>query len=541
MATQSPLIPDTEPQPPEPARPLTAAPANRRGMAASIGRNTIFGIGSNIAQIGTRLFTVPIVIAHLGLDGYGIWAIIMTTAGYMRFGSVGIKSAFQKYVAEATGSGDYEKANRLLSTGSVLMLVLSVAGLVPTAIFSRTLASAAGVPAQFLSAVAGAITLLAFIMMLSNAGAGYEAVVMGGHRIDLTRRFNMIFTVLEAIAIVIFLHFGYGLFTMAAIMAVSEVGYVICCYFAAHRVLPVVHIHVKYFTPGVIRELVTYAGSYQLVNVLEVVYAAILPVTVLKFFGAEAAGIYAIATRLSTAALLPQESVLLPLLSGGSMIYGSGSGENMRLLLSKAFKVVVALSLLPLAFIASFSRPIVLAWTGQVDSTLDVAMWLICIAGLFKAVAVLELVLYRISGKAFIDNVRQVLRIAILLGLSAFGAQLGFQGILAGLVGLELFGMVLMFFAITHTFQGFSLKLVLPDFLRIGAATLLIVGAGWLASNIPLPWVHSARLLSTARLGVISLACALCALPALYFTQSISRAEFGALKDSFLKKAYAGG
>jgi O-antigen/teichoic acid export membrane protein len=539
VPTQSPIAPETEPQPPEPARPLGAAPSSRRGLAASIGRNTIFGIGSNIAQIGTRLFTVPIVIAHLGLDGYGIWAIVMTTAGYMRFGSVGIKSAFQKYVAEATGSGDYEKANRLLSTGSLLMLGLSIAGLVPTAIFSRNLAAYAGVPAGFLSAVAGAITLLAFIMMLSNAGAGYEAIVMGGHRIDLTRRFNMVFTVLEAIAIIIFLHFGFGLFTMAAIMAASEVGYVTCCYLAAHRVLPMVRIRVQYFTPGVIRELITYAGSYQLVNVLEVVYAAILPVTVLKFFGADAAGIYAIATRLSTAALLPQESVLLPLLSGGSMIYGSGSGENMRLLLAKAFKAVVALSLLPLAFIATFSGLLVFAWTGENASTLNVAMWLICIAGLFKAVAVLELVLYRISGKAFVDNLRQVSRIVILLGLSMFGARLGFTGILSGLVVLELFGMLLMFVAITRTFAGFGLRLLLPDLLKIAASAMIIMAAGWTASKLPIPWHGSERLLATLHLGVISLACAVSALPAFYLTRAISTAEFAAIKDSFLKRAHA--
>ena len=54
-----------------------------------IGRNTMFGIVAGLAQVGTRLITVlRIAIAHLGLDGYGIWSIIMTTAAYMRFGSV---------------------------------------------------------------------------------------------------------------------------------------------------------------------------------------------------------------------------------------------------------------------------------------------------------------------------------------------------------------------------------------------------------------------------------------------------------------------
>src|ERR1039457_6471793 len=105
-----------------------------QSLARSVGRSTVFGIVANVVQVLTRLVTVPIVIHHLGLGGYGIWNVVMMTATYMRFGSVGVKTAFQKYVAEATGNGDYEKANELLSTGTAIMLVLSVAGLIPVAL-----------------------------------------------------------------------------------------------------------------------------------------------------------------------------------------------------------------------------------------------------------------------------------------------------------------------------------------------------------------------------------------------------------------------
>src|SRR5215470_14452557 len=119
------------------SNPINNTSVPHRGLAASIGKNTVFGILSNVTQVGTRLVTVPIVIHHLGLGGYGIWNIIMMTATYMRFGSVGVKTAFQKYVAEATGNGDFERANRLLSTGCAVMLVLSVGGLIPIAFFSH--------------------------------------------------------------------------------------------------------------------------------------------------------------------------------------------------------------------------------------------------------------------------------------------------------------------------------------------------------------------------------------------------------------------
>src|SRR5262245_65166732 len=107
---------------------ILIAPQN---LAATVGKNTLFGIFCNLSQVATRLVTVPIVIHHLGLDGYGIWNIIMVTATYMRFGTVGVKCAFQKYVAEATGNGDYDRASRLLSTGCLIMLLVSVFALVP--------------------------------------------------------------------------------------------------------------------------------------------------------------------------------------------------------------------------------------------------------------------------------------------------------------------------------------------------------------------------------------------------------------------------
>src|SRR6266852_3284031 len=99
--------------------PTSTAMSPDRQLAATIGKNTIFGIVASGVQIGTRLVSVPVVIHYLGLGGYGIWSIIMVTAAYMRFGTAGIKSAFQKYVAEATGNGDFEKANKLVSTGSI--------------------------------------------------------------------------------------------------------------------------------------------------------------------------------------------------------------------------------------------------------------------------------------------------------------------------------------------------------------------------------------------------------------------------------------
>ena len=510
-----------------------SAPHGEQDVAVSIGRSTLFGVIARVAQVTTRLVTVPIVIAHLGLGGYGIWAILMTAAAYMRFGSIGIKSAFQKYVAEATGNGNFERTNELLSTGTAAMFCLSVVGLIPISLFSRSLAELGGVPPQFLKAAASSISVLAVIMLLSNVGAAYEAIVMGGHRIDLARRFTTFFTIAEAIAIVILLHLGLGLFAMACTMALSEVGFVGCCYAASRKVLPQVRLSRKYITSSVLPELARYAGSYQVVNILEVIFGAIIPIALLRVFGANTAGLYALGYRLQSSAQMLSEAVLLPILSSGAKIFSSGSIREMSLVIAKAFKATLCLALLPLGFLAAFGSVIVFAWTGEASPDLRITLWLLCLAGFFSAFSVMALVLYRVSGKALLDNIRQVLRLVMLFLIASFAKRLGFYGVLGGVALTEFCGMLFMFFAVSRTFQGFSIKVLANDGWRVILASILIFGVGEIVSHIPLPGVANSRIEALLRLGVASFGCLLAAWPALTSTRAITSKEWNAVLGAF--------
>jgi O-antigen/teichoic acid export membrane protein len=468
---------------------------------------------------------VPVVIYHLGLGGYGIWSLVMASAGYMRFGSAGLKSAFQKYVAEATGNGDFETANKLLSTGSISMLALSLAGLVPVAIYSQKLARASGIPPEFLSAAAGAITLLALIMVIANFGAAFEAIVMGAHRIDLTRTFNMVTTTAEAVAIITLLHFGRGLFAMAITMAISELVYVSCCFVASRRIVPEIQIRMAHFTSRVFRELIRFAGSYQLVNVLEVLYVMFLPVTILKFFGADIAGVYAVATRLVTAVLMGQDALILPLLSGGTLIFASGSAARLVRFFGKSFKITVAVTLVPLAFVGAFGTLLVLAWTGQTGPQFGVAIWLTCLSSFFNCISRLQLILYRASGNALHDNVRQAFRLGVLAVLATFGRTIGFYGVLLGLAVAELIGVVYMFSAMTSVLSFFSPRKLIPDAMRLAAATAVMITVSVAAAMVPTPWNLNERTMALVKLAVVTLAYLVAFWPAAAVTKSMSIEE----------------
>jgi O-antigen/teichoic acid export membrane protein len=531
------LPPETEAQATQAAQ---AAEDNfsEKNLAASIGKNTFFGVIAKIVQIGTRLVTIPIVIAHLGLGGYGIWAIIMTAGAYMRFGSVGIKSAFQKYVAEATGNKNYESANRLLSTGTAAMAILSVCGLIPIAFFSRKLAHLAGVPPEFLTSAAGAISMLAVVMMTANVGASFEAIVMGAHRIDIARKFSTLFAVLEAIAIVIVLHFGLGLFAMATIMGLSELAFIGCCYVTARKIAPQIHVARRYVSKAVLPELFRYAGSYQMVNMLEIVYGAIVPIALLRVFGADAAGTFAIAGRLQGSAAMLPDSLLPSILSGGARVYASSSVEEMRRLIDKATKVTMAVTIFPLSFIAVFGPAILYVWTGTTNPSYQIALTIMGLTAFFGCLSLLGLVLYRVSGRALLDNIRQVLRIVSVLSVGLFAKHLGFAGVLGGLALSEFIGMVFMGYAMATTFKGFRIKDVLVDFARMATAATMTLAVGVLTSRLPVPQLVNPRLSAALHLTLACVGCLVAIWPALYLTGSVTAGERRMLIDMLVPRRF---
>jgi O-antigen/teichoic acid export membrane protein len=216
--------------------------------------------------------------------------------------------------------------------------------------------------------------MLAVIMMTANVGSAYEAIVMGAHRIDLPRKFTTIFTVAEAVAIIILLYMGFGLFAMATVMGISELGLIACCYFAARRIVPQIHLQARYVTRSVIPELIRYAGSYQIVNLLEIAYGAIAPIAVLRVFGAETAGVFAIVGRLQGSSAMFPDAMMLPILSSGAKVFASGSINEMRRLIAKAVKVMLAITMFPLSFTAVFGTQILYAWKGTTSPSYPLAL-----------------------------------------------------------------------------------------------------------------------------------------------------------------------
>ena len=489
---------------------------------------------ANLVRMGTRLVLVSIFIAHLGLGGYGIWATLMVIAGYLRFGSGAVKACFQKYVAEAYANGDFERANQLVTTGTAIFVAMSAAVLVPVAVFPRFLAHLVGIPPQYMSASATAITLIAISYLLSSAMGVFESAVLGVHRVDLMQYFNVAFMILDLVFYVIVLRLGYGLAALALGMAIGEFGYASCGLLVARRVVPEISLRPKYLTTKVIRELVRFTGSYQLQNLLEMFYVGVVPIVLLREMGAGAAGVFAICDRLTRFATMGLEASFVPLLSGSTTIFSLGSPARMRAFLSKAFKMSLVATMLPLALASAFGPAAVLAWTGQASGLFRLGISIVACAAFFRSLSKVGMVLYRSTGGASLDIAAELLRILILLLVVILGRHWGFYGALSGLALAELAGMVFMLEALFRRLRCFGMRRLVGEIAHLSISVVALVAIAEVIAHVPLPFRTESRVFVAVELCVISSITLALIWPAFIVTNYFSRQERDHILDTLL-------
>jgi len=508
-------------------------------VAGSVSKGTLSGVFANLIRFGTRLVLVPVLISHLGLGGYGIWATLLVIASYLRFGSAGIKTCFQKYVAEAYATGNFDLVNQLLTTGTAIFVGISGLFLIPAAFFAPVLARWIGIPQQYVSSSSAAIMLLAIGYLVSNAMAAFESAVLGAHRVYLMQYASVALMFFELGWSIVILHWGYGITTLALGMAIGETVYAFAGLIVAKRVTPQILLQRKYLAKSVLGELVRFTGSYQLLNIMEIFYFSVVPILLLRELGPIAAGVFALCDRVTRFATIGLEASLVPLLSGSTTVFAAGSPTRMRAFLAKTFKLSLVTTLLPLAVVSAFGPSALLAWTGQRNDLFRLGIFLVALSALFRSLSKVGMVLYRSTGAASMDSGAQLLRIVTLSIVVILSWYWGFYGAISGLVLAELAGMIFMLNAVFRRVGCFSLGRLLSEAAHLSISVIAIVAVGEAVKRIPLPFANGSRQFALVQLGFISLVSLSLVWPSFVLTQYFSPKERTQLLEMLLLRRRA--
>ena len=91
----------------------------KQSISEKIIRNTIFNIVGRFWGILVTLILMPYIVGHIGVEKYGVWAIVSVVTGYFGLLDFGIRDSFTKFIAEFYTKRDYKKLKQIINTGLI--------------------------------------------------------------------------------------------------------------------------------------------------------------------------------------------------------------------------------------------------------------------------------------------------------------------------------------------------------------------------------------------------------------------------------------
>ena len=185
--------------------------------------------------IVVQLALIPYLVDRLGDDGYGLWTLTFSVLGFLSLVDFGFATSVVRFTAEARGSGDVDRRNRLLSTVLAVYLVLACVAALVVGGLSPFYADLFGIPEASRQAALPLLWVLAARSIAVSLPFGmFRSILFGNGRIGWVNAVQAGGSVLYAVASVAALECGGGLIGLAwanvAAFAVENLAYMAVAY-----------------------------------------------------------------------------------------------------------------------------------------------------------------------------------------------------------------------------------------------------------------------------------------------------------------------
>lgn len=153
----------------------------------------------------------PYIIGHLGIERYGIWALMGVFTGYFGLLDLGIGSSFVKYIAEYYAKKDFKRINQVVHSGLVCYSILAVLIIFFTFFAIDPLLSLINIPDELQSEAFFIFLLGIIIYCTSNALSVFRAIQGGLQKMDISNKVTIAVSIPNIAGTIFFLERGYGL------------------------------------------------------------------------------------------------------------------------------------------------------------------------------------------------------------------------------------------------------------------------------------------------------------------------------------------
>lgn len=321
----------------------------------------LLGFGVSVLYM---LLVLPMVVAHIGIEQYGLWSLVLALSGYVGLVDLGIGTAFVPYIARSMSLESYDDVNKVVQHGVLFYVLLSFVVLALGYSVAPWLFSLVNIPGPYLES-ARTMLLIALVGFAFSSVAGvFGSVLSALQRMDTYNILLAVFFVEKIAAITIVLRLGYG------IMGVMLADLII----TALALAPLIVVTRKYFPQltfrwngydsSVMKKLLKFGTQIQVSRIADTVQSHFDKLILSRFVGLPAVSMYDFGSRPSGRLRALPMTAISSLIPAVSALDAVDNIERIRagLIRSTRYLAIVAVPLF--AFFVCFAGEIVFVWLG---------------------------------------------------------------------------------------------------------------------------------------------------------------------------------
>jgi O-antigen/teichoic acid export membrane protein len=308
----------------------------------------------------------PFLTRLMSPDAYGVWSLVLQISMFVGYLDFGIQTAVGRFVAHANEKGDSGYRNRITSTafaaltaagGLAVAGILGVVALLPH-IFRQ-------MPGGFVGEARVALLLVSMSLALGLPASVFNGVCIGIQRYELPAMVIAGSRIVSALAVILTLHIGGGLISMAIVVAICNLLSYLIQYMIYRRVDGGIKISLHLVSSEACRELTAYCMSLTVWS-LGMILVAGLDIALVGVFDFASVPYYSVAATVITFVLGLQNAIFGTLVPVAAVLEARDSTAELGLILVSATRYGMFLlfaSGVPLLVAAG---PILSTWVGPV-------------------------------------------------------------------------------------------------------------------------------------------------------------------------------
>ena len=274
-------------------------------MARSLSVSVVTSCIGAIVNALSGLVTAAFLLRQLGLETFGIWALVVSTTSLLWLLDFGTTVAVGRLIAAGRAKSDIEGINRIFSTAIAMLGACAIGVALVTWFIPLIFLAVFTVPPQDAADVGLALRLMALASAVHFIAAPFICVLWGYERMDLINLIDVPLVLLRLALLIVFVGTGSPIWIVAACTLVTGCLGMLTYAFVSFQVEPRLAVRPHLATRRTAATVLQLGFDFAALNVAKSVAVQLSPVLVGLTLGNAAVGIFAIARQLSVNCNVP--------------------------------------------------------------------------------------------------------------------------------------------------------------------------------------------------------------------------------------------